>query len=224
MIRPYLDSDMAAVSDVCFQTALYGRPVAPLCTDRDFIAEAVLGYYTRFEKESLFVAEVDGSVAGYLTGCLDTRRYERLFAAAIVPRLLARFIARGHWRHAGVWRIIFAAVGVGAHRYGERRGIIKEYPAHCHIDIVPDAQHMGLGSKLLGAFFGRMDSHGVTGIHVSTPTGPGKKFFAKMGFTLLARHPAPALGGISPGEVWLMGRKKQSSDRVRIRKIMEKTY
>ncbi len=204
-IRPYHDSDMAVVSDVCFRTALYGRSVEPLCGDRKFIAEAVLGYYTRFEKESLFVAEVDGRVVGYLTGCLDTRRYERLFARAIAPRLLARFIGRGHWRHIGVWRIIFAAVGVGVRRRGIHHKIIAEYPAHCHLDIAPDAQRMGLGSKLLEAFLDRMDSQGINGVHVSTPTGPGKKFFAKMGFVLLARHPAPPLGGVSPGEVWLMG-------------------
>jgi GNAT superfamily N-acetyltransferase len=209
-IRPYRDSDMAAVSDICFQTALYGRPVEPLCSDRELIAEAVLGYYTRFEKASLFIAEVDDRVVGYLTGCLDTKRYERLFATAIVPRLLSRFIVYGHWRRPGVWRIIWASVGVGVRRRGIHRKIMKEYPSHCHIDILPEAQRMGLGSKLLEAFFDRMDSQGVDGIHVSTPTGPGKKFFARMGFALLARHAAPPLGGIAPGEVWLMGLKKQS--------------
>jgi GNAT superfamily N-acetyltransferase len=206
MIRSYRDSDMAALREICFQTALYGQCVEPLCHDREFIAEAVLGYYTRFERESLFVAEADGRVVGYLTGCADTKRFKRLFASAIVPRLLVRFVGHGHWHRAGVWRIIVAVTVLGLRRYRVVRRIVAEYPAHCHIDIAPDAQRAGLGSKLLEAFFDRLKSDGVKGIHVSTPTGPGKRFFAKRGFVLLSRHPAPALAGVSPGEVWLMGR------------------
>jgi len=207
MIRSYGDSDMAALRDICFHTALYGQSIEPLCGDREFIAEAVLGYYTRFERESLFVAEADNRVVGYLTGCADTKRFERLFARAVVPRLLFRFVRHGHWHRIGVWRIIVAVTVLGLRRYRVVRRIVAEYPAHCHIDIAPDAQRTGLGSTLLEAFFDRLNSHGVKGIHVSTPTSPGKRFFTKMGFVLLSRHPAPALAGVSPGEVWLMGKK-----------------
>ena len=207
MIRSYRDSDMAALREICFQTALYGQCIEPLCNDREFIAEAVLGYYARFERESLFVAEADGRVVGYLTGCADTKRFERLFGGAIVPRLLSRFVGHGHWHRAGVWRIIAAVTVLGLRRYRGMRRIVAEYPAHCHMDIAADAQRMGLGSKLLEAFFDRMNSQRVKGIHVSTPTGPGKRFFAKMGFVLLSRHPAPTLAGVSPGEIWLMGIK-----------------
>jgi len=207
MIRSYRGSDMAALREICFQTALYGQCVEPLCYDRGFIAEAVLGYYTRFERESLFVAEADGRVVGYLTGCADTKRSERLFASAIVPRLLLRFVGHGHWHRAGVWRIIAAVTVLGLRRYSAMRRVVAEYPAHCHIDIAADAQRMGLGSQLFEAFLNYLNARGVRGVHVSTPTEPGKKFFATMGFILLARHPAPSLGGISPGEIWLMGRK-----------------
>lgn len=206
MIRSYRDSDMAALREICVHTALYGQCIEPLCNDGEFIAEAILGYYTRFERESLFVAEADNRVVGYLTGCADTKRFERLFVRAIVPRLLFRFVRHGHWHRIGVWRIIAAVTALGLRRYRVVRRIVAEYPAHCHIDIAPDAQRTGLGSKLLEAFFDRLNSDGVEGIHVSTPTGPGKRFFTKMGFVLLARHPAPALAGVSPGEVWLMGR------------------
>jgi GNAT superfamily N-acetyltransferase len=207
MIRPYRDSDISALREICFQTALYGRDIEPLCGDREFIAEAILGYYTRFEKESLFVAEDGGRVVGYLTGCADTKRAERLFARAIAPRILWRFFRRGHWHRAGVWQIIAGVAMLGLRRHGAVRKITEEYPAHCHVDIAPGAQRTGLGSKLMEAFIDRLNSQGVKGIHVSTPTDPGKRFFAKMGFVLLSRHPGPTLGGVSPGEIWLMGRK-----------------
>ena len=206
MIRSYRETNWEVIRDICVETALYGQSIEPLCNDREFVAEAVLGYYTRFERGSLFVAEADGRVVGYLTGCADTKRFERIFARAIVPRLLFRFVRHGHWHRIGVWRIIVAVTVLGLRRYLVVRRIMAEHPAHCHIDIAPDAQRTGLGSKLLEAFFDRLNSDGVKGIHVSTPTGPGKRFFTKMGFVLLSRYPAPALAGVSPGEVWLMGR------------------
>jgi GNAT superfamily N-acetyltransferase len=206
MIRSYRDSDWEVLRDICVESALYGQPIAPLVDDRELVAEALLGYYARFERESLFVAEVEGRVVGYLTGCVDTKKYERIFTSRGIPRLLLRLITRGHFYRPMMWRLLAALVRTGLRRHRTIHTIMGAYPAHCHIDIAAAYQRVGLGSKLLDAFLCDIKSRGVRGIHVSTLTGPGKAFFVRMGFTLLGSYPAIPIGDISPGEVLIMGK------------------
>ena len=87
------------------------------------------------------------------------------------------------------------------------REIFPAYPAHCHINVAAQARRSGAGTALWGAFHERLESRAVPGVHASTPTAAGKLFFGRAGFTILARYPAATLGGISPGEVWIMGLK-----------------
>src|SRR5262245_4028051 len=66
-----------------------GEPIAWLWRDRESFADLITRYYTDREPESIFVAERDGDVLGYLTGCVDSARV-RGEALREVRRLLAR--------------------------------------------------------------------------------------------------------------------------------------
>jgi len=207
MIRPYMDSDREAVRALCAATALYGQPIAPLITDAGLAADALSSYYTEFEPESLFVAEESGAVTGYLAGCVDTRRFERVTARRIAPRLIATFVARGLVFRRGSWRVMAGLLAAGVRRARVMRAILPAYPAHCHVNVAAQTRRSGAGTALWGAFHERLEARAVSGVHVSTPTAAGKLFFGRVGFTILARYPAATLGGVSPGEVWIMGLK-----------------
>lgn len=206
VIRQYKQSDRNAVRRICAGTALYGRPVGSFASDPEFIVDGLLLYYTEFEPESLFVAENSGGVIGYLAGCVSTQRFDYMTVRYIAPRLAFRFFTQGICFHAWAWQLIAALAHVWIYRRASLGRALSAYPAHCHVNMDPAYRRAGAGAALCETFIGYLRSRGVKGIHISSPTEAGKRFFAKRGFELLATHPAPVLAGISPGEIWLMGK------------------
>lgn len=63
----------------------------------------------------------------------------------------------------------------------------KEYPAHMHIDILPEYQRMGLGHKLVDALCENLKEKGIKGVCLTMFSGnkKGGAFYRKYGFTLL---------------------------------------
>lgn len=63
----------------------------------------------------------------------------------------------------------------------------KKYPAHMHIDILPEYQRMGLGHRLVDALCENLKSKGVKGVCLTMFAGneKGGNFYRKYGFTLI---------------------------------------
>jgi ribosomal protein S18 acetylase RimI-like enzyme len=149
------------------------------------------GYYTDYEPQSLWVAECDGDVVGYLTGCLDTRREERVLRNRIVPRAVAGAIGRGALWHAGTWRLLAAFVGTVILGGFPHPIDLVRYPAHFHINLQAGFRGGGLGSQLVEAFREQVGRAGLAGIHVVTrgDNAAGGRFFERVGFTRLFEKP-----------------------------------
>ena len=71
-IRAYRASDRAAVRSIVFATGFMGDPVDWLWGDPESFADLFTRYYTDREPESLFVAERDRTVVGYLSRSVDS--------------------------------------------------------------------------------------------------------------------------------------------------------
>jgi len=206
LIRPFRPEDESAIRRICYDTALYGRPIEPLFPDPVFIGEAWIRYYVAYEPEHLWIADVDHEVAGYLTGSADTRRSISRFKTRILPRLIGRFLLKGHWMSPLFWRLLWS-YGVRRTHVSDRRAeVIEKYPAHCHMNLAEGYRCRGIGAQLLRRFLGQLQTEGVPGIHVSTATHGGQSLFAKEGFVELARIPAPPLTEESPKEILIMGK------------------
>ena len=67
-IRPYRQSDRAAVRALCCATGFLGEPIDPVFEDRELFADFLTTYYTDHEPESSFVLEIDNEIRGYLLG------------------------------------------------------------------------------------------------------------------------------------------------------------
>ena len=107
-IRAYERRDRAAVRHLCCETALRGEPVDSLFSDREVVADLLTRYYTDHEAQACWVAEGDGRVVGYLTGCLDRRRYLWVHSACVVPRASLQAIASGALCRRETWRLLRA--------------------------------------------------------------------------------------------------------------------
>ena len=73
-------------------------------------------------------------------------------------------------------------------------GFIETYPAHFHIDLLPDWQRQGLGRQLMETFLADIKKHGAVGLScgmVASNVEAGK-FYSRMGFTPYSRKPGDA--------------------------------
>ena len=115
-IRPYEGRDRAAVRHVCHVTGYMGEPAAWMWRDVESFADLFTSYYTDAEPHSALVVELDGVVAGYLLGCVDSTAAWN--PASIFGR---HFVRRGIGFRPGtagmVWRS-FGDVVVAAARAG----------------------------------------------------------------------------------------------------------
>ena len=93
-IRVYQPEDRHSVRDICLYTAFRNMGTNSLFEDRELSADYWTLYYTDYEPESIWIAELDGSVVGYCFGCLDTARYMKNMAARIMPTLLLKTMWR----------------------------------------------------------------------------------------------------------------------------------
>ena len=198
IVRPYALVDRPAIRQICADTADKGGPVEHIFPDREVFADLVTRYYTDFEPGSLWVAALDGQVVGYLTGCLDSRRYLWIMFWRIFPHACLRALFRGVFLHKRTHRFIHA-IFKSCMLGGLKRNIsFDQYPAHLHVDIKKDFRQMGLGRRLMENFFTQAKSKGINGIYLTTLEDNFRacRFFEQSGFFVLGRYPVvvPAPG------------------------------
>ncbi|MDB4433255.1 GNAT family N-acetyltransferase, partial [bacterium] len=180
-IRLYTEKDRERVRFVVFETGYMGDPVGWLWRDRESFADLFTRYYTDREPESLFVAESEGDVVGYLTGCVDS---SRVLGTAMRESL--RIIGRGALFRPGLagffWRSIFDIV----RDHGTSEDVLTDvrWPAHLHIDLLPEARGKGVGRRLISRWLARLRELGSRGVHLGTfaENRNAIRFFEACGF------------------------------------------
>lgn len=190
-IRPYEPKDRSGVRRICCETADRGRPAERLCSDRELIADLVTRYYTDYEPGASWVAEQEGNLIGYLTGCLDPRAYHRIMPSCVIPGALLRATLRGLLVRPDTWRI--ARCGLLTWRRGgfARRIPVERYPAHFHINLRQESRGQRVGEQLIDRFITQASRRGLRGIHLSVreDNHSACRFFERAGFRTISRHP-----------------------------------
>lgn len=199
-IRPYRPSDRAAVYDICVRTADAGGDARGQYSTDDLMPDVYAGPYLEYAPELVTIVSTgaaDGDQAvGYLIGVADTADYVRWHRQHWLPDFTARYA--GHPRDAAEAGVIAA----GLHPEKLLIAELDAYPAHLHIDLLPEAQGQGLGRVLIDGLLGTLRERGVPGLHLAySPHNTGAAaFYARLGFRPLAASSADApLVGISTG-------------------------
>jgi ribosomal protein S18 acetylase RimI-like enzyme len=194
-IRTYRESDRDAMR-VLFDRAGVGSPTASLWGHKESEAAVYLTPYLDLEPDSVFIAVVDGALVGYLCGSLDTGAFpsesERMNQAIRKYRLMFRpkpaaFFARG------LIDVAMCAIRrlPTAHDFNDSR-----WPAHLHINVIPQIRGTGAGAGLMSRWFERLKESGSRGCHLQTLVENPRAvaFFARMGFE---KHgPTPLVPGL----------------------------
>ena len=190
VIRKYQPQDREAVREISWNTADKGRTVDLYFHDHEAVADVLTRYYTDYEPDSLWVAEAVGIVVGYLTGCLDTRRCNRMMLWRVGPRAVAGAVGRGALWRGETWRLLAAMIRtllLG----GTPKVDLDTYPAHLHINLRQGFRGRGLGRQLIERFRRQVQEQGLRGIHLVAwgENQDGRRFFETMGFRLLREQP-----------------------------------
>jgi ribosomal protein S18 acetylase RimI-like enzyme len=191
-IRPYAPADREAIRRICFETGYMGEPIDWIWRDRESFSDLVTRYYTDREPESIFVAARGRDVVGYLTGCVDSERTRGVAAAEVRRQLL-----RGGLLRPGFGAFLARALLDSVRDRGVRGEALFDarWPAHLHIDLLPEGRGRGLGRRLMELWFARLRSLGVPGVHLGTfaENTAAIRFFEGCGLAR-AGAPAPAPG------------------------------
>ncbi len=141
-IRPARTEDWPRIREIC---CLTGKAGAPIATERwKAFGEFWIGPYEKFYPGFAYVAERDGVVQGYLTGCPDTAEFAQ-------RKLL-----------------------VLENNPNDAFTVPPEYAAHLHVNLVPEERGKGTGEKLIQAFEADLQKLNIKGIHLFCGPGPLK--------------------------------------------------
>ncbi|KAG9190144.1 hypothetical protein G6011_08232 [Alternaria panax] len=150
--------------------------------------------YVNVAPETCYVLDDGtGRVVGYCIGATDTtsfaQRWRDVFTPTIDPKLVPRHkIQTGdpqmegsdvkHFRKA-----VYEADCSMLHPWPQ---MLEQYPAHLHIDILPEYQGKGWGKVLIQTLLGTFKSKGAKGVHldmVQSNTG-ARAFYNRIGFQI----------------------------------------
>ena len=185
-IRVFADTDRAGLRGL-FGRVGEGAPPGSLWGHEESEAAVYLDPYMDLEPGSLFVATTDGYLVGYLAGCLDSAQFpsesERVEKAVREYRLILRPGAAAFFARA------LADVAWAALRREPTAGDFDDprWPAHLHINVVPEARGTGAAQGLMERWLDRLREAGSPGCHLQTLTENTRavRFFERTGF---ARH------------------------------------
>jgi ribosomal protein S18 acetylase RimI-like enzyme len=185
-IRPFRLGDEAELSAVCLQTADSGADATGLLDDDELWAQLFVLPYVAHDPELAFVVETDdGRVAGYVVAVADTDAFERWFRDTWWPAFAERWPEPAAESSAQD-RLL---------RYAYSRGRTlnhhsAEYPAHLHIDLLPELQRQGFGRRLIDALKDALRDAGVHGVHAipRADNTPAVSFYERLGFDEITRE------------------------------------
>lgn len=197
VIRPYAPRDRDALRIIACDTAAGGKPVECFVRDREVVADCLTRYYTDYEPQAVWTAECEGRVIGYLTGCLDTRRYQRIMRGRIVPKAALTGLLHGAWLSGQAWRLLGAGLMMWLGGGFRRREFVRDYPAHLHLNIQEGFRRQQVGQRLIERFCAQAKAAGCSGVHVGVreDNEPARHFFERRGFIVMSRQAVIVVDG-----------------------------
>jgi ribosomal protein S18 acetylase RimI-like enzyme len=185
-IRLYEPRDLADLYEICVRTGASGDDATGRYDSDDLLGDIFAAPYAILEPELAFVVDTGDRVAGYLVATADTPAFVERYREEWLPRFDARYplvepavtatqkmIARGHNPDSMI------APGT------------ELFPAHLHIDLLPELQGHGFGRTLMRTLLAELRQRDVPGVHLGVGIGNhgARAFYARLGFRPLAADP-----------------------------------
>jgi ribosomal protein S18 acetylase RimI-like enzyme len=158
------------------------------------------------EPENCFVVDDGkGKAVGYIIGTADTASFVKKVQDVFMPYLTVEGLHPPKPDEPCGWNenlpnaLRFIMHSPENLLHAEEPQLLQEFPAHLHIDILPEYQKLGLGRKLIDTFTAAIKATGVKGVHLimSDANVEAAKFYIHTGWK---RYPKILDGGASGRE------------------------
>ncbi|MHA7987445.1 GNAT family N-acetyltransferase [Rathayibacter sp. CAU 1779] len=177
-IRPYRPSDRDDISEICVKTGKSGQDATGWLETDDLLPDIYALPYVDLEPGTAFVVDVDGRARGYILGVPDTRAFVSRLRTDWLPGFEAKYpltdedSATQHFIRDG--------------RNPERMLVpeLEDYPAHLHIDLLPELQGQGQGRMLVRTLLRALASRGAPAVYLEyAPDNVNAgAFYERLGF------------------------------------------
>ncbi|QFT33510.1 GNAT family N-acetyltransferase [Roseibium porphyridii] len=198
VIRAARKSDTNAVNSICLRTGNAGKDATSLYQDPDLIGLIYAAPYLFGDDALCLVAEDEEGVLGYVAGATDSRSFEHHLEMNWWPELRKRYAEpQGD---PAKWTPDDKRINFIHHPRPVPGDIVLAYPAHIHMNLLPQAQGRGIGSQLLASWVASATEKGVRAVHagVSAANQAGLNFWTARGFDPVREDPH----GGSLGTIW----------------------
>ncbi|MFD6178637.1 MULTISPECIES: GNAT family N-acetyltransferase [unclassified Isoptericola] len=192
----YDPADRAALYDVCLRTGDSGEDATDMYEDGELLGHVYLGAYLELEPGlARVLRRADGTAVGYCVATASTVDFERRCEESWWPPLRARLAVPAPDDESPDARLLHAI-------HAPSRSAapwLEQYPAHLHVDLLPEAQGGGAGRRVLEAVLDAVAAAGAPGIHL----GVGGRnvraigFYEHLGFRTLEEQPWGRTMGMS---------------------------
>jgi ribosomal protein S18 acetylase RimI-like enzyme len=184
VIRLYRETDRDAMFDICIRTGEVGGDARGVYQDHDLLPNIFAAPYAFLEPSLAFVADDGGRAVGYIVGTSDTPRFVKEFRERWLPRVIDR-----HPPLTGepiTPDELMTDLLHNPERMMEEPEL-ADYPAHLHIDILPEYQGQGLGRGLMRVLLGALHRAGAPRVHLGMVTANtnARAFYDRVGFRVI---------------------------------------
>lgn len=192
--RPAIEVDRYRPADrddlyaVCLRTGDSGEDATGLYGDGDLLGHVYLGAYLELEPGlARVLRREDGAAVGYCVATASTTDFERRCEESWWPALRARYAAPAEDDGSPDGRLLRMIHAPSR----TETSWLAEYPAHLHVDLLPEAQGGGRGRRVLEAVLDAVAAAGAPGIHLGVGGGNVRAigFYEHLGFRTLEHHP-----------------------------------
>ncbi len=180
-IREITQKDVERVKFICKETAPHKENNDEVTGE--IIANTYATYYVREEPEVCFGLEADGLLVGYIICSANVKKFKKNFRKTDLKEIKKLNKASA----AESWFIPFPYM------------VFKsKYPAHLHINLLPEYQGKGYGTEMLETLFAALKERGINGVMLlaSAENKGAIKFYKRNGFKTLVT----AFGGVAMGK------------------------
>lgn len=180
-----MPADLPACREVCLGTGDSGADGRALFTLMDIVSDVFVAPYFEFCREYAWVLENDeGNVCGYVLGCADTNAFELNLHETWWPRMREKYAGI-----SGVTDRDRSYLNFIAHPVPAPESVVAQFPAHGHIDLLPEAQGAGWGKQMMTVMMNALRDAGASGMYldVSVDNARALKFYSTLGFSEIQR-------------------------------------
>ena len=167
-IRRYNSKDSENLKRICVETA--NEVFRGYAFIEKALTEVYCRYYIEQEPECCFVVvDQEDAAKGYILCAKNYDAYKRVFKK----------------KYLKTWNL--ATIIMGNFAIKSIKDYVHEYPAHLHIDLLPECQRQGYGRKLVESLTSFLREQKITGLmlHVSMENERARAFYAKCGFHVI---------------------------------------